>query len=95
MLVLLLAMGFQTLPNNATVSIQLDNSTKYVTYMSVLDQIIQGLNSLRDSLCINRFGISFEKLNDKVESDKQKFQPLDRFIQKNNEKKKIDQFNNI
>ena len=26
--------GFQTLPNNATVSIQLDNATKYVTYMS-------------------------------------------------------------
>ena len=68
--------GFQTLPNNATVSIQLDNSTKYVTYMSVLDQIMQGLNSLRDSLCINRFGISFEKLNDKVESDKQKISAI-------------------
>ena len=68
--------GFQTLPNNATVSIQLDNSTKYVTYMNVLDQIMQGLNSLRDSLCKDKFGISFEKLNDKVESDKQKISAI-------------------
>ena len=68
--------GFHTLPNNATVSIQLDNSTTYVTYMSVLDQIMQGLNSLRDSLCQDRFGVSFEKLNDKVESDKQKISAI-------------------
>ena len=68
--------GFQTLPNNATVSIQLDNSTKYVTYMSVLDQIMQGLNTLRDSLCREKFGVSFEKLNDKVESDKQKISAI-------------------
>ena len=64
--------GFQTLPNTATVSIQLDNATKYETYMNVLDQIMQGLNSLRDSLCKEKFGVSFGKLNDKVESDKQK-----------------------
>ena len=41
--------GFQTLPNNATVSIQLDNATKYVTYMSVLDQIMQGLSLIHIS----------------------------------------------
>ena len=64
--------GFQTLPNTATVSIQLDNATKYETYMNVLDQIMQGLNSLRDSLCKEKFGVSFGKLNDKVEIDKQK-----------------------
>jgi hypothetical protein len=68
--------GFQTLPNNATVSIQLDNSTTYVTYMSVLDQIMQGLNSLRDSLCQDKFGVSFERLNDKVEIDKQKISAI-------------------
>ena len=68
--------GFQTLPNNATVSIQLDNSTTYVTYMNVLDQIMQGLNSLRDSLCQDKFGVSFERLNDKVESDKQKISAI-------------------
>lgn len=68
--------GFQTLPNTATVSIQLDNATKYETYMSVLDQIMQGLNSLRDSLSKDKFGVSFDKLNDKVEIDKQKISAI-------------------
>ena len=68
--------GFMTLPNTATVSIQLDNSTKYETYMSVLDQIMQGLNSLRDSLSKDKFGVAFDKLNDKVEVDKQKISAI-------------------
>ena len=68
--------GFKTLPNTATVSIQLDNATKYETYMNVLDQIMQGLNTLRDSLCQDKFGISFDKLNNKVESDKQKISAI-------------------
>tara|TARA_B100001287_G_scaffold268130_1_gene264056 strand:+ start:14311 stop:15006 length:696 start_codon:yes stop_codon:yes gene_type:complete len=68
--------GFMTLPNTATVSIQLDNSTKYETYMSVLDQIMQGLNSLRDSLSKEKFGVAFDKLNDKVEIDKQKISAI-------------------
>tara|TARA_Y100001978_G_scaffold156247_1_gene141753 strand:- start:640 stop:1341 length:702 start_codon:yes stop_codon:yes gene_type:complete len=69
--------GFKTLPNNATISIQMDNSTKYETYMKVLDQIMLGLNHLRDSLCKDKFqGIPFSKLNDKVESDKQKISAI-------------------
>jgi biopolymer transport protein ExbD len=68
--------GFQTLPNTATVSIQLDNATKYETYMNVLDQIMQGLNSLRDSLSKDKFGVAFDKLNDKVEIDKQKISAI-------------------
>ena len=68
--------GFKTLPNNATVSIQMDNSTKYETYMKVLDQIMLGLNHLRDSLCVDKFNVPFSKLNDKVESDKQKISAI-------------------
>ena len=69
--------GFKTLPNNATISIQMDNSTKYETYMKVLDQIMLGLNHLRDSLCKDKFqGIPFSRLNDKVESDKQKISAI-------------------
>jgi biopolymer transport protein ExbD len=63
---------FYVLPANATVSIQMDNSTKYITYMKVLDQIMQGLNELRNEYSIEKFGIPFSKLNDKVESDKEK-----------------------
>ena len=87
--------GFQTLPNNATVSMQLDNSTAYVTYMSVLDQIMQGLNSLRDSLCKDKFGVSFERLNDKVESDKQKISAIRQVYPKKIMKEKIDEFNRV
>jgi hypothetical protein len=40
--------------------------------MKVLDQIMQGLNELRNEYSIEKFGIPFSKLNDKVESDKEK-----------------------
>ena len=61
--------GFKTLPNNATVSIQMDNSPKYETYMKVVDH-------LRDSLCVDKFNVPFGKFNDKVESDKQKISAI-------------------
>ena len=79
--------GFKTLPNTATVSIQLDNATKYETYMSVLDQIMLGINTLRDSLSQEKFGIPFDKLNNKVESDKEKISAIRQVYQKDNERK--------
>ena len=68
--------NFKALPNSATISIQLDNSTKYETYMYVLDQIMSGLNELRDEKCNEKFGIAFTRLNKKVESDKQKISAI-------------------
>ena len=50
----------------------MDNSTKYDTYMQVLDQIMIGLNELRNNKCEEEFGIAFSRLNNKAESDKQK-----------------------
>ena len=35
-----------------------------------------GLNHLRDSLCVDKFNVPFSKLNDKVESDKQKISAI-------------------
>ena len=61
---------FLVLPQNATISIGLDNSNKYITYMSVLDQIMQGLNELREEYCEEKFKRKFSSLNDKVEADK-------------------------
>ena len=49
---------------NATVTILTDNETKYDTYMQVLDHIMQGLNELRNKLSKEKFGKSYEKLND-------------------------------
>ena len=67
---------FPALPNSATVSIQLDNATSYDIYMQVLDQIMIGLNSLRNELCIEKFGVPFTKLNKKVDSDKAKISAI-------------------
>ncbi len=67
---------FKALPNSATISIQLDNSTKYNTYMQVLDQIMLGLNELRNDLCEEKFGVSFVRLNGKAESDKKKISAI-------------------
>ena len=55
---------FKVLPMNATVTILTDNETKYDTYMQVLDHIMQGLNELRNKLSKEKFGKSYEKLND-------------------------------
>ena len=68
--------AFPALPNSATVSIQLDNATSYDIYMQVLDQIMIGLNSLRDELCLEKFGVPFSKLNKKVDSDKAKISAI-------------------
>jgi biopolymer transport protein ExbD len=67
---------FPALPNSATVSIQLDNATSYDIYMQVLDQIMIGLNSLRNDLCIEKFGVPFTRLNKKVDSDKAKISAI-------------------
>jgi len=55
---------FKMLPINATVTILTDNETKYETYMQVLDYIMQGLNELRNKLSKDKFGKSYDKLND-------------------------------
>ncbi|MEC8968855.1 MAG: biopolymer transporter ExbD [Bacteroidota bacterium] len=68
--------AFPALPNSATVSIQLDNATSYDIYMQVLDQIMIGLNSLRDELSLEKFGVPFSKLNKKVDSDKAKISAI-------------------
>ena len=67
---------FPALPNSATVSIQLDNATSYDIYMQVLDQIMLGLNELRNELCLAKFGVPFTKLNKKVETDKAKISAI-------------------
>ena len=55
---------FKVLPINATVTILTDNETKYDIYMQVLDQIMQGLNELRNNLSLEKFNIAYDDLND-------------------------------
>lgn len=58
------------------VTIQLDNSTKFETYLKVLDQIMLGLNELRDELSREKFNIPYNKLNERDEEDRAKLKAL-------------------
>ena len=59
------------LPQNATISIGLDNNTKYIIYMNVVDQIYQALHELKKDYCKNVLKINYDKLNDKNDEDKE------------------------
>jgi len=61
---------YDEISDKAMVTIQLDNATKFKTYIAVLNEIMAGLNQLRDDLSMEKFGRPYNKLNSKVEEDK-------------------------
>jgi len=67
---------YDELAKEGMVTIQLDNSTKFETYLKVLDQIMLGLNELRDELSREKFNIPYDKLNETVEEDREKLKAL-------------------
>jgi biopolymer transport protein ExbD len=67
---------YNELAKEGMVTIQLDNSTKFETYLSVLDQIMLGLNELRDELSREKFNIPYNKLNERDEEDRAKLKAL-------------------
>jgi len=67
---------YNELAKEGMVTIQLDNSTKFETYLKVLDQIMLGLNELRDELSREKFNVPYAKLNPKNEEDKEKIKAI-------------------
>ncbi len=67
---------YDELAKEGMVTIQLDNSTKFETYLKVLDQIMLGLNELRDELSREKFNIPYDKLNESDEEDREKLKAL-------------------
>ena len=67
---------YNELSPKGMVTIQLDNSTKFETYLKVLDQIMLGLNELRDELSREKFNIPYDKLNERNEEDRAKLKAL-------------------
>lgn len=67
---------YDELDKKGMVTIQLDNSTKFETYLKVLDQIMLGLNELRDELSREKFNIPYKKLNEDSDEDKEKLKAL-------------------
>lgn len=67
---------YNELAKEGMVTIQLDNSTKFETYLKVLDQIMLGLDELRDELSREKFNIPYKKLNERDEKDRAKLKAL-------------------
>jgi len=67
---------YNELSEKGMVTIQLDNSTKFDTYLKVLDQIMLGLNELRNELSVEKFNIPYERLNERDEDDRAKLKAL-------------------
>ncbi len=66
---------YRTVNKAATIAIQYDKSTSYGTYLAVRDKIMSGLNSLRDDLAMEKFGVKYGDLeriraNKKTDEDK-------------------------
>lgn len=72
---------YKTLPKAATVALQYDKGTSYGTYLGVRDEIMKGINELRDEKCLEAFGISYKALDGlraevKTEEDKAKISAI-------------------
>ncbi len=66
---------YRTINPGATIAIQYDKGTSYGQYLGVRDEIMSGLNELRDELAVKKFGISYaalEKIRAEVKTDEDK-----------------------
>ncbi len=64
--------SFKTLPKSATIAIQYDKGTSYGTYLTVRDNIMSGINELRNQLAKEKFGITYnelESIREEVKTD--------------------------
>jgi biopolymer transport protein ExbD len=68
---------YNEISNKAIITITVDNSTKFKTYLGVYDAVLNGINSLREELCQEKFDRPYASLNDKIEEDKAKKDAID------------------
>lgn len=66
----LLGGSYNEISPKAVIAITLDNSTKYETYINVLDGILTGLTELRDELSIAKFNKPYTELDKDIEEEK-------------------------
>jgi biopolymer transport protein ExbD len=57
-------------PNKAIISVQSDRGTEYGTYIVVQNELLRAYNELRDRLSRERYGISFEELEESFKDAK-------------------------
>jgi hypothetical protein len=61
---------FETVNKDAIIGLEYDATASYGTYLSVRDELMNGINQLRDQLCLDKFGVSFTELKAKREAVK-------------------------
>lgn len=64
------------LPSGAVISIKVDRSASYSTYISVQNELIAGLNHLRDSCAMVNFGVRYGSLNISNPEDQKKIRAI-------------------
>jgi biopolymer transport protein ExbD len=62
---------FKELPSSAIISLQNDNGTSYDMYIQVQNELQSAVNQLRDDLAMEKFGVTYDKLNP-LKDDKDK-----------------------
>lgn len=68
---------YNEISDKAMITIQLDNATSFKTYVSVLNEIMSGINELRSELCLAKFGVPYNKIEkSKVPDDQAKVKIL-------------------
>ena len=61
---------YKTVNKEAIIGLEYDATASYGTYLSVRDELMNGINQLRDQLCLDKFGVSFTELKAKREAVK-------------------------
>ena len=61
---------FETVNKDAIIGLEYDATASYGTYLSERDELMNGINQLRDQLCLDKFGVSFTELKAKREAVK-------------------------
>jgi biopolymer transport protein ExbD len=61
---------FETVNKDAIIGLEYDEIASYGTYLSVRDELMNGINQLRNQLCLDKFGVSFTELKAKREAVK-------------------------
>lgn len=64
--------SYATLPTSALISVQNDNSTDYETYIAVNNELEAAVRELRDEICLAKFGVPFNQLDNDDDEDKKK-----------------------
>jgi len=57
-------------PNKAIISVQSDRGTEYGTYIKVQNELLRAYTVLRNRLCIKRYDISFDDLEETYKDNK-------------------------